>query len=89
MSSILLATFNHYLGRNLNAAEAAGYVSQLKVLPIPERMTMDDWRAHVPMHLLEAWQRLPASERLALYVMAQSATHPFECHFGPDEPAMN
>ena len=89
MSPLLLATFNHYTGTKRTASEAAAYVARLPVFPVPERMAMDDWRAHVPMHLLEAWATLPTDERIALYVMAQSATHPFDCHFGPEEPAMN
>ena len=89
MSYLLLETFNHYVGRQHSASEAATYVASLHILPMPERISLEDWRAHVPMHLLEGWHLLPDNERIALYVMAQSATHPYECASGPDNPTMN
>ena len=67
----------------------SAYVARIVVLPIPDRLSLDDWRAHVPMPLLEGWSTLSDDQRLTVYVMAQSATHPYECANGPDEPAMN
>jgi hypothetical protein len=89
MSAMILRTFNHYAGRYYTPAEAAAFVAGVRVLPLPDRVSLDDWRVHVPMHLLEGWANLSDEERLAVYVMAQSATHPYECNTGPEEPAMN
>ena len=89
MSPLLLSTFNQYVGSRLSASQAGQFVASLKVFPVPDRMAMDDWRAHVPMHLLESWRSLPVDERLALFVMAVSATHPYEFVLGPEEPIMN
>ena len=89
MSPKVLQIFNHYVGGNFTLAQAAAYVAKVPVLPIPERVSMDDWRVHVPMPLLEGWARLSDQERIVVYVMAQSATHPYECMTGPEEPAMN
>jgi hypothetical protein len=88
---LLLQIFNQYAGtaRTLSFTEAAAYVARVPVMPIPERLALDDWRAHVPMPLLEGWAKLSDQERLALYVMAQSATHPFEFMSSLDEPVLN
>jgi hypothetical protein len=86
---MMLRTFNRYAGQYHTPAEASVFVARVQVLPLPERVSLDDWRVHVPMHLLEDWSHLSDEERLAIYVMAQSATHPYECNTGPEEPAMN
>ena len=89
MSSLLLETFNHYLGNDCTAEQAAAYVAGLRVLPMPERISLDDWRAHVPMHLLERWSMMTDDERITVYVMAHCATHPYECTNGAENPTMN
>lgn len=89
MSPILLKTLNLYRSVNLSAEEAASYVAGLEVFPLPDRLALDDWRMHVPMHLLEQWGTLTDSERVTIYVMAQSATHPHELQQGPEDPQMN
>jgi hypothetical protein len=89
MTSLLLNIFNQYVDGKHTIAQAAAFVAKLPVLPMPDRVTLDDWRVHVPMPLLEAWAKLSDVERIVLYVMAQSATHPYECRTGVDEPTMN
>jgi hypothetical protein len=89
MSPLLLQIFNEYVGGAFTPAQAAAYVAQVPVLPIPERVSLDDWRVHVPMPLLERWLDLSDQERIIVYLMAQSATHQYECTTGPEEPAMN
>jgi len=66
MNVILLKTFNLYLGTQWSAAEATGYLAGIRVLPLPDRISLDDWRFHVPMHLLEAWSTLTDEDRLTI-----------------------
>lgn len=89
MTPLLLNIFNQYVEGKYTLAQAAAFVARLPVLPMPDRVTLDDWRAHVPMPLLEAWAKLSDVERIVVYVMGQSATHPYECRSGADEPTMN
>jgi hypothetical protein len=90
MSPIMLETFNQYLGgRRRNAAQAAFFLARIPIMPLPENLPLDDWRSHVPMHLLEAWETLSSVEQMSLFLMAQSATHSYECTTGPELPAMN
>ena len=89
MNPLLLQIFNQYVGGTFTGAEAAAYIAKIPVSPFPTRMSMSDWRVHVPMPLLEGWSKLSDLERLTVYVMALSATHPYECATAQDEPAMN
>ena len=89
MTSILLRTFNHYAGGNYTAAQAIEKVKSILIFPLPEPLPLRDWRAHVPMHFLEDWQALADGERVAIYIMAQSATHPYEKCEQCDGPTMN
>jgi hypothetical protein len=89
MSPLLLETLNLYTGLDLSEPEAVRFIAAAFAVPVPERLSMDDWQAHVPMHLLEGWRRLSDDERVVIYVMAQCATHPYECTVGPEYPGMN
>ena len=89
MNTLVLKIFNHYVGGDHSFHEAAAYVADIPILPIPERITLNDWRVHVPMPLLESWEKLSDVERIVLYVMGQSATHPYECATDHDSPVMN
>ncbi|HWE01440.1 MAG TPA: hypothetical protein VG326_03445 [Tepidisphaeraceae bacterium] len=86
----MLETFNGYVGgRRRNASQAAAFVARIAIMPLPESLSLGDWRSHVPMHLLETWDTLLPTEQMALFVMAQSATHSYECTMGPELPALN
>jgi hypothetical protein len=79
MTPILLEVFGCYIGREFSAAEAFAYVATLPVMPISDKIVLADWRVHVPMPFLERWLDLTNEERVAIFVMATSATHPHEC----------
>jgi|SRR5579862_2271337 len=89
MSPVVLKTFNQYVGREFSADDAKQHLRSIPVLPLPDRLMLDDWRAHVPMHLLEGWRTLGDEERMTILIMAQSATHTHESGPMPDEPRMN
>lgn len=87
MSPLLLEIFSCYVGRESSAAEASAYVAALRVMPISDEIVLADWRVHVPVPLLERWPELLDEERVAIFVMATSATHPYECST-PASPAL-
>jgi len=89
MSTLLLGTFNHYEGASLTPDQAFAKVKELPILPLPEPVPATDWRAHVPMNLLEGWKALCDGERVAIFVMARSATHPYENPLDCDDTSLN
>lgn len=89
MTRLMLRTYNQYAGLSQSADEVAQALVALPVFPLPDKVAPNDWRVHVPMQLLEGWRRLSDDERVAVYVMAQSATHPFEMPAGEDPIVFN
>jgi hypothetical protein len=86
----MLATFNDYMGGwRRSASEAAAFVGEIEIMPLPDHLELDDWRSHVPMHLLEVWDTLSTDEQMALFLMGQSATHSYDVSPGCETPIMN
>jgi hypothetical protein len=88
MSPLVLEILNAYTEQKCTISEAFIFISELEVLPLPEELCLDDWRSHVPMPFLEEWHALSDDERVCIYVMALSGTHPYESSL-PDFPGQN
>lgn len=83
---------NHFLTTALHITWSSfgrtAHVAALPVEPIANVLVLTDWRVHVPMPLLDRWGELSDEERVAIFVMATSATHPYE-GAKPPSPALN